>query len=82
MLLKKLLLILFTSLVLLIAPAVSADTHTSVRLEVNKQTTVYITKTGSKYHTSDCRYLKQSKIKTTKKEAVKNGFDACKVCKP
>lgn len=65
-------------------PAVStapskARAHTATQ---QKDVTVYITKTGKKYHRSDCHYLSRSKIKTTKKEAVKNGYGACKVCKP
>jgi hypothetical protein len=44
--------------------------------------TVYITKTGKKYHKDGCRYLSQSKIKTTLKEAKANGYTACKVCHP
>ncbi|SEL91839.1 endonuclease Q family protein [Parapedobacter koreensis] len=47
-----------------------------------KDTVVYITKTGAKYHRTGCRYLSRSQIKTTKKEAVKNGYGACKVCGP
>ncbi len=47
-----------------------------------KDVTVYITKTGEKYHKAGCQYLKKSQIKTTKKAAVKNGYGACKVCKP
>lgn len=47
-----------------------------------KDTTVYITKSGEKYHKAGCRYLSKSQIKTTKKEAIKNGYGACKVCKP
>lgn len=47
-----------------------------------KDTTVYITRTGAKYHRESCRCLSNSKIKTSKKEAVKNGYGACKVCKP
>ena len=43
---------------------------------------VYITKTGEKYHTSTCRYLKESKIETTLEKALKTGYEACKVCKP
>src|SRR4029078_12386978 len=44
--------------------------------------TVYITKTGQKYHTSDCRYLNHSKIAIELKEAIQNGYDACSVCQP
>jgi len=47
-----------------------------------KDATVYITKTGEKYHKAGCQYLKKSQIKTTKKDAIKNGYGACKVCKP
>lgn len=47
-----------------------------------KEVTVYITKTGEKYHRGNCRYLSRSKISTTKKDAIKNGYGACKVCKP
>jgi len=43
---------------------------------------VYVTKTGKKFHKSSCRYLKSSKIKTTKAEAKEAGYTACKVCKP
>ena len=53
-----------------------------IRQSQTKETVVYITKTGEKYHRDGCRYLRQSKIKTTKKEAIKNGYGACKVCKP
>lgn len=49
-----------------------------------KSTTVYTTCTGTKYHKKSCRTLKRSKVtyKTTKAKAKKNGFGACKVCKP
>jgi hypothetical protein len=45
-------------------------------------TVVYITKTGKKYHRSSCRYLKKSKIKISLKDAKKNKYAPCKVCKP
>jgi hypothetical protein len=44
--------------------------------------TVYITRTGEKYHREGCRHLSRSKIATTLKEAVARGFGACSVCKP
>ena len=43
--------------------------------------TVYITKTGKKYHRSTCRYLKKSKIAISRKKAMKR-YKPCKVCKP
>lgn len=44
--------------------------------------TVYITKTGEKYHVGDCRYLKYSKYSIDLKNAIQRGYDACGVCRP
>jgi hypothetical protein len=63
---KKILLTFFAVLVLVVA--------------VQAQT-VYITRTGTKYHRSDCRYLHSSKISTTLADAKLN-YTACSVCKP
>jgi hypothetical protein len=78
---KKLLLIFIAGLSLLLSPSIAHET-VNVNITVKKETTVYITKTGAKYHTSSCRYLSQSKISISKKEAISNGYSACKVCKP
>ena len=43
---------------------------------------VYITKTGEKYHRAGCKYLKKSKIETTKQAAINSGKEPCSVCKP
>jgi hypothetical protein len=47
-----------------------------------KEQTVYVTKTGKKYHISTCRYLANSKIPMSLKEAKEKGFTACLICKP
>lgn len=47
-----------------------------------KEQTVYITRTGKKYHTATCRYLSRSKIATSLKDAKANGYTPCSVCKP
>ena len=47
-----------------------------------KEETVYITRTGEKYHLGHCRYLRKSKIPISKKNAKARGYTACKVCKP
>lgn len=47
-----------------------------------KEITVYITKTGSKYHRTGCRFLSKSKITISFEEAVKKGYMPCSVCKP
>ncbi len=45
-------------------------------------TTVYITKTGEKYHTGKCSYLKKSKIEISLEDAVDQGYDPCSRCNP
>jgi hypothetical protein len=47
-----------------------------------KSQTVYITRTGKKYHRDGCRYLAASKIPISLKDAKANGYTACKVCRP
>ena len=47
-----------------------------------QEQTVYITRTGAKYHRGGCQYLRQSKIAIKKKDAIAQGYDACKVCHP
>jgi hypothetical protein len=46
-----------------------------------KEITVYVTRTGTKYHRGSCRYLSQSKIPMPLSEA-KRSYDPCSVCKP
>lgn len=46
-----------------------------------KEITVYITKTGSKYHRSGCQYLSKSKIAISLSDA-KSGYGACSKCNP
>lgn len=44
--------------------------------------TVYITRTGNKYHRAGCRYLRQSKIAISLSSAKSNGYTPCSVCNP
>ena len=68
----------------------SASTFTSETTTTEQTTlntladtdTAYITQNGERYHRADCHYLLQSRIKTTVGEAKKQGYTACKVCKP
>jgi competence protein ComEC len=46
-----------------------------------KGATVYVTKTGSKYHCEGCRFLSKSKIPIGLEEARKK-YEPCSVCKP
>ncbi len=43
--------------------------------------TVYVTRTGSKYHRAGCRYLKKSSIPMSLEEAKKR-YSPCSVCNP
>lgn len=43
--------------------------------------TVYITRTGKKYHRAGCRYLRKSQIPISLKDA-KRRYSACSVCNP
>ncbi|MCX6168690.1 MAG: hypothetical protein NTX65_05100 [Ignavibacteriales bacterium] len=44
--------------------------------------TVYITKTGAKYHSSGCQYLRRSSIPIELKDALDRGYSACSRCNP
>lgn len=46
------------------------------------EATVYITKSGSKYHSAGCRYLSKSMIPIAITDAVARGYGACSVCGP
>jgi hypothetical protein len=43
---------------------------------------VYKTKTGKKYHTSSCSYLKKTAIKLTLQEAINSDLTPCSRCNP
>jgi hypothetical protein len=53
----------------------------AIAMNTNAQT-VYVTRTGAKYHADYCRYLKQSKYSINLSEAVEQGYTACSVCRP
>lgn len=44
--------------------------------------TVYITKSGEKYHAESCHYLSNSKIEIEISKAINSRYQPCKVCKP
>ncbi len=44
--------------------------------------TVYVTKTGQKYHQESCKYLSKSSIPISLNDAVIKGYGPCSVCKP
>ncbi len=79
---KKLILFALLGMGLLTSPSVANVAVHAHKKHDTKETVVYITKTGEKYHRDGCSYLRQSKIQTTKKEAINNGYSACSRCKP
>ncbi|MCL1803686.1 MAG: hypothetical protein FWG30_08640 [Eubacteriaceae bacterium] len=50
--------------------------------QASSSKTVYITKTGAKYHLDGCQYLRLSQIEISKSDAIAQGYEACLVCKP
>lgn len=44
--------------------------------------TVYITKTGKKYHVRTCGYLSRSSIAVSLSDAIAAGYTPCSVCDP
>lgn len=80
----------FLSFVLIFSLFTACDTEETIKpaenkIEITNETTqsetVYRTKTGKKYHKSDCIYLK-SKIEITLSEAKSKGLTPCSVCRP
>lgn len=66
-------------LILLVSYSLTSSTYIDCFAE---KSIVYITKTGSKFHRSECRYLRQSKIEISRDAAIKQGYTPCSVCKP
>lgn len=52
------------------------------QLDQNQQATVFVTATGQKYHSANCRYLSKSKIPISLKDAKARGYGPCSVCRP
>ncbi|KEH90634.1 ComEC/Rec2 family competence protein [Clostridium botulinum] len=46
------------------------------------ESTVYITKSGKKFHRISCGSLRKSCISISREEAIKKGYIACNKCKP
>jgi hypothetical protein len=63
------------------APVVGATAQqTQTPKPAPKVQTVYITKTGKKYHQDSCRHLAKSRIEIPLADAKKRGYTACAVC--
>ena len=66
--------------VVVVTPEPQQETNTAVSND-NTSQTVYITRTGSKFHRDGCSYLK-SRIESTVSEAKAMGLTPCSRCQP
>jgi cbb3-type cytochrome oxidase cytochrome c subunit len=64
-----------------IPPSLAAQSPAPSQKQDPKSITVYVTRTGEKYHRDGCRYLRQSRIPMSLAEAAKR-YGPCSVCKP
>lgn len=67
-----------------ISPTIHINTSTpKVQSKVQKkETVVYITRTGEKYHVSSCSYLRRSCIPIDLSDAKSSGYSPCSRCHP
>ena len=62
-------------------PSVTAQTARHVHPAVQtRDCTVYITRTGHRYHRAGCSYLRRGAMQSTRSEAIKRGYTPCKRC--
>jgi hypothetical protein len=74
-------LVILTLLLSLLGPTAQGKVaHQDTTTVQTKDCTVYVTKTGHKYHRAGCQYLKSSAIKMSRSEAIKGGYAPCKKC--
>ena len=58
-----------------------AGASSNITQESPRTQTVYVTRTGTKYHRGSCRYLRYSKIPIDL-ESAKRNYGPCSVCRP
>lgn len=59
-----------------------AVTNTPSSQTQNKEVTVYVTKTGEKYHSAGCSSLSKSQIPMSLSDAKAAGYTPCSKCNP
>jgi hypothetical protein len=76
--------LIFTVLLLTVSACgtKSDSKSTTNQVSTSKEQTVFVTRTGKKYHRDGCQYLRQSKRKIELSSAINKGFTPCKVCRP
>ncbi len=75
---------LLLSILLLAFPAFAGPStlHLRPHFQHALGETVYVTKTGEKYHRNSCSYLSHSKRAVELSEAKEAGYTPCSRCKP
>ena len=75
---------LIIALLMLCAPVavLPAQQPAPQQQEQTKEQTVYITRTGMKYHRDGCRCLSRRRIPISLKDAKARGYTPCSVCRP
>jgi hypothetical protein len=80
---RRLLLTLTIALVLLGGAFYTAPTHPTFAAQRDEsRATVYVTRTGERYHRGSCHHLRRSKFAVSISEAKRQGYTPCKVCRP
>lgn len=80
---RRLLTLIFALLILVTPGAVAPAQQSAPQQRTqNKEQTVYITRTGRKYHRAGCRYLAHGSVPISLKDAQARGYEPCKVCRP
>ena len=59
-----------------------ANENSEIKNANETEKIVYTVKTGKKYHLENCRTLRGEKEAVDLNEAIKNGYEVCKICKP
>jgi hypothetical protein len=80
---RRIIRLFITALVLASAPLLTVAQQPAPQQQTEtKSQTVYVTRTGKKYHRDGCRYLRSSRIPVSLKDAKDRGYTPCSVCKP
>lgn len=60
----------------------NTNINSEIKADNSNIITVYVTKTGSKYHIDGCSSLSKSKIPISLSEAKSKGYEPCRKCNP
>ncbi len=58
------------------------DAYTAQPTAETDAETVYVTHAGTKYHKDGCTHLNDTKLKLSRAEAIRQGYEPCAVCFP